>query len=186
MKTLLKSLALLGISSILFNCSNEQPLPESNVNATQTENPSANLKTGALVDGNTIQPYNQSAWRLAKTLSVPLDKSFNISSPYAITDKGLGDINWSISVCYPELKPLKVSFHNLGIVDIATITPLAVSKLAFNQNIIASAPAGSASWTNYMPAQTLIACKTGANKYNLLEIVVDNPLKINIYTPVRL
>lgn len=186
MKTLLKSLSLLVISSILFNCSNEEPLPESNVNVTRTENPEANLKTTSLVDANTIQPYNQMAWRLVKTLSVPMDKGFNISSPYAITDKGLGDISWGVSVCYPELKPVKVAFHNLGIVDIATITPLAVSKLVFNQYIIANAPAGSASWTNYMPAKTIIACKTQTGKYYLLEIVVDNPLQINIYTPVRI
>ncbi|SEI52999.1 hypothetical protein SAMN05216327_102257 [Dyadobacter sp. SG02] len=184
MKTLLKSIALLGISSLLFNCSNEEPLPDNGVNAAQTEN-QANLRTASLADGNLIQPLNQSAWRLLKTLSVPVDKGFNVTYPFDITDKGLGDINWATSVCYPELKPVKVSFHNLGIVDIATTTPLAVSKLAFNKGIIGWAPAGSASWTNYMPVKTIIACKTATGKYYLLEIVVDNPLKINIYVPVR-
>ncbi|GGH21702.1 hypothetical protein GCM10007423_03020 [Dyadobacter endophyticus] len=186
MKILLKSLVLLGISSILFNCSSEEPLPERNVNAAQADGLTTNLRTASLASGYTIQQPSQTAWRLAKTLSVPIGKGFNIGHPYAITDKGLGDINWSISVCYPELKPVKVAFHNLGIVDISTLTPLSVAKLAFNQNVIGNAPAGSASWINYMPAKTIIACKTQAGKYYLLEIVVDNPLQINIYIPVRM
>lgn len=186
MKTFLKSLVLLAVACTLFNCSNEAPMPGGNEAAAQSGNPDASLKTSALIDGNTILQPNQMAWRLAKTLSVPIDKGFNISSPYAITEEGQGDINWGISVCYPELRPVKVAFNNLGIVDIATLTPLAVSKLAFNQHLIANAPAGSASWTNYMPAKTIIACKAPGGKYYLLEIVVDNPLKMNIYVPVRI
>lgn len=186
MKTLLKSLALLGISFMLFNCNNEEPLPDGNVSASQGENVPANLRTASLIDGNTIAQPNMTGWRLAKTLSVPLEKGFNISSPYAITEEGLGDISWGTSVCYPELKPVKVAFHNLGIVDISGITPLAVSKLAFNKYIIANAPSGSESWVNYMPAKTIIATKTPEGRYNLIEVVVDNPLKVNIYSTVRM
>lgn len=186
MKNLLKSLALLGVSLMLFNCNSEEPLPDGNASASHNENAPANLRTASLFDGNTISQPSTTGWRLAKTLSVPLEKGFNISSPYAITEEGLGDISWGISVCYPELKPVKVTFHNLGIVDIASITPLAVSKLAFNQSIIANAPSGSASWVNYMPAKTIIATKTPAGRYNLIEVVVDNPLKINIYNAVRM
>lgn len=185
MKTLLKSLVMLGISSLLFNCNNnEEPLPQGAVSASQAV--SSPSDAGSRTNGLAIKLPDASGWRLTKTLSVPMEKGFNITSPYAITDKGLGDISWGVSVCYPDLKPVKVAFHNLGIVDIPSLTLLAVKNLAFNQYIIASAPAGSASWTNYMPAKTIIAAKTPTGKYYLLEIVTDNPLKVNIYTPVRI
>nr|WP_295927720.1 hypothetical protein [uncultured Dyadobacter sp.] len=186
MKTLLKSLVMLGISTLMFSCNNnEEPLPDG-VSASEAASLPSDGDAAAKTNGFTIVQPNASGWRLTKTLSVPMEKGFNITSPYAITDKGLGDISWGVSVCYPDLKPVKVAFHNLGIVDIPSVKLLAVKQLVFNQYIIASAPAGSASWTNYMPAKTIIAAKTPAGKYYLLEIVTDNPLKVNIYTPVRI
>ena len=74
-----------------------------------------------------------------------------------------------------------VSFANLNIVDISSISQASLKNLPFNKVPVANAPAGSAFWTNYMPVKTIIACKTAAGKYYLLEIAADNPLKVNIY-----
>ena len=119
MKTLFKSLAMLGFSFFLFNCSNnEEPLPAGNARASQAENVPSNVEEASLSSGFTIKQPNATGWRLVKTLSVPLEKGFNLTSPYAITEKGAGDISWGVSVCYPDLKPVKVAFHNLGVVVI--------------------------------------------------------------------
>ena len=64
--------------------------------------------------------------------------------------------------------------------------PAYLTTLPFNQVPIANAPAGSTFWTNYMPAKTIIACKTVTGKYYLVEVLADNPLEVKIYHPVRI
>ncbi|TLV00431.1 hypothetical protein [Dyadobacter luticola] len=183
MKSIFQSVALLTISVFLFNCSNtNEPVP------------SANSQTAAVVNSDELSnakmgvnmvPIKQEVFRLVQTLTMPQGKGFNLTSPFAITSESGGDIGWGAYGCYAALKPVKVSFSNLKIVDIASVTPTLLSTLPFNQSPIANAPAGSAFWTNYMPVKTVIACKTAAGKYYLIEVLGDNPLKVNIYHPVR-
>ncbi|SDG18362.1 hypothetical protein SAMN04487996_11614 [Dyadobacter soli] len=188
MKNLLKSIAMLSLSMTLFNCNNDQePLPGGGALAGEQAYGSANDRHSALVGGGIVShlPTQANAWRLTQTLTVPYEKGFNLLSPYAITAAGAGDISWGSYGCYSALKPVKVAFHNLGIVEIHTITPASLAALPFTQGAIANAPAGSAFWTNYMPAKTIIACKTPAGKYYLIEVLGDDPLKVNIYHSVR-
>ncbi|MCF0041272.1 hypothetical protein [Dyadobacter fanqingshengii] len=188
MKNIIKSIALLGLTFTLFNCSNSNdPAPSGNSQLIQ-KNAAANTLTEESYAGNTGQGTmgqgsinSRYAWKLAKTLDVPTGKGFNLTSPFAITSETTGDIAWDEYGCYYALKPLKVSFSNLKIVDISSITQASLKNLPFNQVPIANAPAGSAFWTNYMPVKTVIACKTATGKYYLLEVAADNPLKVNIY-----
>ncbi|GGM96979.1 hypothetical protein GCM10010967_33490 [Dyadobacter beijingensis] len=186
MKNLLKSISVLALSVILLNCNNaDEPVPAENGYASEQAYASANAREAS--SGATIQlPTKASAWRVAQTLTVPQEKGFNLLSPFAITAAGEGDISWGAYGCYSALKPVKVAFSNLGIVDISTVTPASLGALQFNQYPIANAPEGSAFWTNYMPAKTVIACKTPAGKHYLVEVLGDNPLKVNIYHAVRL
>lgn len=130
-------------------------------------------------------PIQQSSFRLVQTLTLSQGKGFNLTSPFAITEEFGGDIGWGAYGCYAALKPVKVSFSNLKIANIASITPAFLASQPFNQSPVANAPAGSTSWTNYMPEKTVISCKTAAGKYYLVEVLADNPLKVNIYHPVR-
>ncbi|MCF0069480.1 hypothetical protein LZD49_03295 [Dyadobacter sp. CY261] len=188
MKNFFRSIAVLGLSFTLFNCSNtEEPLPAENPYASEVVGGQANAREGSSNGGSVIQsPTKFTAWRLAKTLTVQQEKGFNLISPFAITAAGAGDIGWGAYGCYSALKPVKVSFHNLGIVDVASLKPSSLDALPFNQAPIANAPEGSAFWTNYMPAKTIIACKTPAGKHYLVEVLSDNPLQVNIYHAVRL
>ncbi|MCE7066940.1 hypothetical protein [Dyadobacter sp. CY326] len=188
MKNLIKRIALLGISCTLFNCSNTEEIqPGSGSGAAQQVQLSADGQTQEAAAGlNGLIPVNQTAWRVAKTLTLEQGKGFNLISPFAITSEFGGDISWGSYGCYAALKPVKVSFHNLKIVDVSSITPLYLKTLPFNQTPIANAPEGSASWVNYMPAKTIVACKTANGKYYLVEVLSDNPLKVNIYHPFRI
>jgi len=187
MKKVIGILALFTVTGFLFNCSNPQePTPAGSSGTTKLENaPSdAATLTGSGQSG-IISPY-KSPFRLVKTLTMAQGKGFNLLSPFAITAENAGDIGWGPYGCYAALKPVKVSFHNLQIVDLASITPAYLATLPFNQVPIANAPAGSTFWTNYMPAKTIIACKTVTGKYYLIEVLADNPLEVNIYHPVRI
>jgi hypothetical protein len=187
MKKVIGVLALFTATGFLFNCSNPQeptPAGSSGTTALQNAQSDAATLTASGLSGK-IAPY-QSAFRLMKTLTMAQGKGFNLLSPFAITAENAGDIGWGAYGCYAALKPVKVSFHNLEIVDVASITPAYLATLPFNQVPIANAPAGSAFWTNYMPAKTIIACKTATGKYYLVEVLADNPLAVNIYHPVRM
>ncbi|WP_026628960.1 hypothetical protein [Dyadobacter alkalitolerans] len=188
MKNILKTIALFSLSFTLLNCNNyNEPMP-SNASERTSMNADANAKlgggnlgdseSGTMGQGSISSRF---AWKLAKTLDVPTSKGFNLTAPFAITSETTGDIAWDEYGCYYALKPLKVSFANLKIVDISTVNYSTLKNLPFNFNPIANAPAGSAFWTNYMPVKTVIACKTSAGKYYLLEVAADNPLKVNIY-----
>ncbi|MCF0050528.1 hypothetical protein MUK70_05810 [Dyadobacter chenwenxiniae] len=188
MKNIIKSIALLALSFTLFNCSNSNEPTPSGASQTVQKNAAANTPVEEGFSGNTGQGTmgqgpitSRYAWKLAKTLDVPTGKGFNLTSPFAITSETTGDIAWDEYGCYYALKPLKVSFSNLKIVDVSSITPASLKNLPFNLVPIANAPAGSAFWTNYMPVKTVIACKTSTGKYYLLEVAADNPLKVNIY-----
>ncbi|SKB80516.1 hypothetical protein [Dyadobacter psychrophilus] len=188
MKNIIKSIALLSLSFTLFNCNNSNEPTPYGASQTSQNSAAANTPTAEAFAGNPGQGTmgqgsinSRYAWRLAKTLDVPTGKGFNLTSPFAITSETTGDIAWDEYGCYYALKPLKVSFSNLKFADISSITQASFKNLPFNQVPIANAPAGSAFWTNYMPVKTVIACKTSAGKYYLLEIAADNPLKVNIY-----
>jgi hypothetical protein len=186
MKKVISLLAFFTVTGFLFNCSNPQePTPAGSSGTTELKNAQPDAATLTASGSGIIAPY-QSAFRLMKTLTMAQGKGFNLLSPFAITAENAGDIGWGSYGCYAALKPVKVSFHNLKIVDIASITPAYLATLPFNQVPIANAPAGSAFWTNYMPAKTIIACKTVTGKYYLVEVLADNPLEVNIYHPVRL
>lgn len=187
MKKTFEFFVLFAIAGFLFNCSNPQdPTPVGSSGTTGLANAQSDAAAfaGGGLSGK-IAPY-QSAFRLVKTLTTSQGTGFNLLSPFAITAENGGDIGWGAYGCYAALKPVKVSFHNLQIVDVASITPAYLATLPFNQVPIANAPAGSAFWTNYMPAKTIIACKTAAGKYYLVEVLGDNPLAVNIYHPVRI
>lgn len=188
MKNFIQSFALLTIACTLFNCSNPvEPTPSAGAGSSRYQSMQAEVVPTS-TESDVISKFSvdKSVFRLVKTLTMPQGKGFNLLSPFAITTESGGDIGWGSYGCYAALKPVKVSFHNLQIVDVASITPAYLNTLPFNQFPIANAPAGSAFWTNYMPAKTIIACKTSTGKYYLIEVLGDNPLAVNIFHPVRI
>jgi hypothetical protein len=185
MKSLLKSIPIAALSLALLNCSQpDAPLPSG----------ASGSSSGSIEAVNVSQPHsqavvlinpNKSDWRLMATLTLPLQKGFNLSAPFAVTTEEAGDIGWGSYYCYAALKPNKVTFSNLKLVAVNKVKVSDLGNASFSKLPIANAPAGSTVWTNYMPAGTVIACKKENGSYALLEVLSDNPLKVNVYHTVR-
>ena len=111
-------------------------------------------------------------WHFVKTVQLQLNNSLTLKSPYTQAAYPAGDISWRTDGgCYSALSPTKnVSFVSLGFVDIAAVTLQTVKALNFKPYQIAAAPEGSQTWTNYLPVNTVIACKTATGRYFLLEV----------------
>jgi len=121
-----------------------------------------------------LNPANQQfTWQPLKIVVIPLGKSLNLNGPATLDNTG--DISWvAIEGNYPALKPTKVQFYKLGIVDISSITTKYLSTLDFNSDAILSSPVPTLSHPNNLPVNTVIACKTADGKYYLLEVARVN------------
>ena len=121
-------------------------------------------------------------WKLMKTATVPYNKGLNLSAPFAIVDENAGDISWgSDGGCYQAIRSWKVTRAILKIVDVKTITPAYLKTLTFTTGMVAHAPAGSYSWTDYMPIGTVIAYKTSTGANRLVVVKSVFPLILDIY-----
>ena len=171
----------------LFSCNNSNdPQPYSGAGTEQIALQSAPVSTAAMKAGNPVtdkQPIpSVFEWKLMQTATVPMYKGLNLSSPFSIVNEDAGDISWgSDGGCYSAIKCWKVTQANLKIVDVKTISPEYLNTLSFQKSQVSHAPAGSTSWTDYMPIGTVIAYKTSLGKYRLVVVKSVYPLVLDIY-----
>ena len=117
--------------------------------------------------------HQQFTWQPSKIVVIPLGKSLSLTGPTTLDSTG--DISWVANEgTYAALKPAKVQFYKLGIVDINSITTKYLSTLEFNSDAILSSPVSTASNPNNLPVNTVIACKAADGKYYLLEVAKVN------------
>lgn len=189
MKNLITGTVFVLLSACFFSCNNSddpQPQPGSGKETVAGLNDaSVPVTAGVLGGGQTTdrKPITTKfEWKLMKTATIPMNKGLNLSSPFAITNEDAGDISWgSDGGCYQAIKSWKVTNANLKIVDVNTVTIDYLKTLSFVKGQINYAPAGSQSWTNYMPIGTVIAYKTSLGKYRLVVVKGVFPLVLDIY-----
>ncbi|MCF0074934.1 hypothetical protein LZD49_30900 [Dyadobacter sp. CY261] len=188
MKNLFVSAAFILFSLSMFSCENSnEPLPYSGSGTKNAvDYQSTPATTNAMQVGNPITNKaplpNGFEWKMMKTVTVPLNKGLNLSSPFSIVNEDAGDISWgSDGGCYQAIKCWKVGQVNLKIVDVKTVSPDYLKTLTFVKGQVSHAPAGSYSWTDYMPVGTVIAYKTSLGKYQLVVVKHVFPLILDIY-----
>jgi len=110
-------------------------------------------------------------WMLVKTIVIKNNQSQSLKSPFPVGEHQNFDISLEIhDNCCSELIPLKVSFLNLGNIDIKSISNHYLKSQAFNKNKIYTGPPTGDFWPNQLYAGTVIACKTADGKFSLLKI----------------
>ncbi|TKT92307.1 hypothetical protein [Dyadobacter frigoris] len=190
MKNLIIRALFISLSFTTFSC-NENADPEpvtptqtakmGDVSFTDEKTPISMIDPGHLPN-RAPSTFN---WGLVNTTKLGLDKSMKLTSPFTVAAYPAGDIGWkSDGGCYSALFPTTVTFSNLGIANIKDITIENLKILTFKSYQINAAPDGSYSWTNYLPVGTIVACKTAAGKYYLLEvkdIAVPGWIELNVY-----
>lgn len=184
MKNLFKSFLTITLSFTLFCCNDNtapQPVPQP-VAANISDNSNARME-----DPNKYPdriPVTSNYWQLVNTSKVYVNQSLKLTAPYTLAPAPAGDISWASGGCYNSLFGLTVKFVPLGIVDVNSITLSYLKTLTFTGSIIGAAPLWSTSWTNNLPAGTLIACKTAAGKYYMIkakDVDVFSYVEIEIY-----
>ena len=170
MKNILTSIPFISLIIALFclnNAVDQQAISTSDFLAGNNSSRTFGVETGR---ANTPE-QSRFSWQPVKTAVIPFGKSLDLSGSYVLSDSSAGDVSWvADGRSYAALKPMKVQFCILGIVDIKTITTNYLNTLKFNSNLVSSAPVPSLSYPNNLTANTVIACKTPAGKYYLLEI----------------
>ncbi|MEO6686430.1 MAG: hypothetical protein ABIN24_10705 [Dyadobacter sp.] len=188
MKNLIINALFISLSFTIFSC-NESTDPQpvtplqtaamTNVNFTET--PIAMIDPGHLPN-RAPSTFN---WSLVNTTKLLYGKSMKLTSPFTVAEYPAGDIGWqSDGGCYSALFPTTVTFSSLGIVNVKDITIDNLKVLTFKAYQINAAPDGSYSWTNYLPVGTVVACKTAAGKYYLLQVKtigVPGWIELNVY-----
>ena len=185
MKNLFNATLFILLSSTLFSCNKtEEPQPQNDPKMATM----AGFRTGAEVQDNGSARVRQTPgyfWKPVKSTSLKLNNSLTLKSPFDQAPFPAGDFSWGTDGgCYSALKPKNVTFYNLGIVNVNDVSLEYLKTLTFNQYQISAAPVGSQSWTNYLPVKTIIACKTAAGKYFLLEVkqvVMFSAIDLDIY-----
>lgn len=186
MKNLFLSIAFVVSSLSIFSCNNSNdPQPNVSPSAENMALVSADHSSAEFKGGNPTpdkQPTTQLfEWKLMKTVTLPMYKGLNLSSPFAIVNEDAGDISWgSDGGCYTAIKCWKVKQAILKIVDVKTVTSEYLKSLTFTQGQASWAPANSA-WPNYIPDGTVIAYKTSKGEFRLVVVNSTYPVILDIY-----
>lgn len=170
MKNLLTSIPFISLVSILLYCNNSvESEPISSSDFLASNNSSQIFDT--VGDLNQTPANQHFSWQPVKTAVIPFGKSLSLTSPYILTDSLSGDISWIANgEYYAALQPSNVQFCKLGIADINSITTEYLKTLEFTSTAVPSAPVASLSYPNNLPPNMVIACRTSAGKYFLLQI----------------
>lgn len=187
MKNLIISALFISLSFTIFSCNeNTDPQPVSAASSAKMAG-AAFTETTAMIDPghlpNRVPPtFN---WGLVNTTKLQLNQSMKLTSPFTVSSYPAGDIGWKDDGgCYSALYPTTVTFSSLGKVDLKGVTLDYLNTLTYKSFMISAAPKGSVFWTNYLPAGTIVACKTAVGKFYLLEVkdlAVPGWIELNIY-----
>jgi len=179
--------AYIILSASLICCNEANPEPQSAGQQEYSTEASSVPVTAAMQiggDPTTDRPplRTKFEWKFMTTTTLPYKKGLRLTAPFAIVNETVGDISWGNYVgCYTELKGWTMPFAELGVVDVATVTPEFLKTQKYLKGCVSTAPENSTFWENELPDGAVLAYKNSQGKNTLVVVKSTFPLVLDIY-----